>query len=90
MFFFCSHAERGSPAVGASERSTESEADTAVLLEAEVDEAIATCGGDVRAALRATLVANAYLEAEVERLTDAISTGFARGRMRRPPQRVKI
>jgi hypothetical protein len=54
------------------------------------DEAIATCGGDVRAALRATLVANAYLESEVERLTDAISTGFARGRMRRPPQRVKI
>jgi DNA polymerase-4 len=29
---------------------------------AEVDEAIATCGGDVRAALRATLIANAYLE----------------------------
>ena len=59
-------------------------------LEAEVDEAIRICGGDVRAALRATLVANAYLETEVERLTEAISTGFARGRMRRPPQRVKI
>jgi hypothetical protein len=59
-------------------------------LEAEVNEAIALCGGDVRAALRATLVANAYLEGEVERLTEAISTGFARGRMRRPPQRMKI
>ena len=59
-------------------------------LEAEVDEAIRMCGGDVRAALRATLVANAYLDAEVERLTEAISTGFARGRMRKPPQRVKI
>ena len=58
--------------------------------EAEVDEAIRMCGGDVRAALRATLVANAYLDAEVERLTEAISTGFARGRMRKPPQRVKI
>ena len=34
------------------------------LPEAEVEEAIATCGGDVRAALRATLIANAYLEAE--------------------------
>jgi hypothetical protein len=55
-----------------------------------VDEAVATCGGDARAALRATLVANAYLEAEVERLTVAMSTGFARGRMRKPPQRVKI
>jgi hypothetical protein len=65
--------------------STEPEADTADLLEAEVDEAIATCGGDVRAALRATLIANAYLEAEVERLTEAISTGFARGRIRKSP-----
>jgi hypothetical protein len=80
----------GSSDVPVSERSTQHEADTAALLEAEVDEAIATCGGDVRAALRATLVANAYLESEVERLTDAISTGFARGRMRRSPQRVKI
>ena len=82
--------ERASPDVNASGRSTRPEADTAALLEAEVEEAIATCGGDVRAALRATLVANAYLEAEVERLTEAISTGFGRGQMRRPPQRVKI
>jgi hypothetical protein len=28
----------------------------------------------VRAALRATLIANTYLEAEIERLTEAIST----------------
>ena len=35
------------------------------------------------AALRAMLVANAYLEAEVKRLTEAISTGFARGRIRK-------
>jgi hypothetical protein len=71
-------------------RSNESEAEIAVALEAEVDEAIAICGGDMRAALRATLIANAYLEAELERLTEAISTGFARGRMRKPPQRMKI
>ena len=71
-------------------RSNESETEIAVLLEAEVDEAIAICGGDVRAALRATLIANAYLESELERLTEAISTGFARGQMRKPPQRVKI
>jgi hypothetical protein len=49
----------------------------------EVDAAIALCGGDVRAALRATLLANAYLEAEVERLSEAVSAGFARGRIRR-------
>jgi hypothetical protein len=70
--------------------STEAGADAAGLLEAEVNEAIALCGGDVCAALRATLIANAYLDAEIGRLTDAISAGFARGRMRRPPQRMKI
>ena len=67
--------------MNASECSSESEAETA---EAEVDEAIAVCGGDARAALRATLIANAYLEAEIERLAEAISTGFARGRIRKP------
>ena len=75
--------------MNASERSQEPDADAAALLEAEVDEAIAICGGDIRAALRATLVANAYLEAEVERLTEAISTGFARGRIRRPPTKFR-
>jgi hypothetical protein len=74
--------------VNASQRSKKSEAETVAVVEAEVDEAIATFGGDVRAALRAALIANAYLEAEIERLTQAISTGFARGRMRKAPQRV--
>jgi hypothetical protein len=69
--------------VNASEPSQEP--DAAALLEAQVDEAIAACGGDARAALRATLVANVYLEAEVERLTAATSPGFARGRLRKPP-----
>jgi hypothetical protein len=60
------------------------EPDPAEALEAEIDQAISLCGGDVRAALRATLIANAYLEAEIERLTEAVSSGFARGRIRRP------
>jgi hypothetical protein len=76
------------PGVIASQHSKKSDAETTALVEAEIDEAIATCGGDVRAALRATLIANAYLEAEIERLTEAISTGFARGRMRKAPQRI--
>ena len=80
----------GSLDVNAAARCSESEPEIAASLEAEIDEAIATCGGDVRAALRATLVANAYLETELERLTEAISSGFARGRMRKPAQRVKI
>ena len=70
--------------MNASEGGSDSKADAAASIEAEVDEAIAVCGGDARAALRAALVANAYLEAEVERLTKAISTGFARGQLRKP------
>jgi hypothetical protein len=61
--------------------------DRAEGLEAEINEAIALCGGKVRAALRATLIANAFLQAEVERLCEAVSSGFARGRIRRPAKR---
>ena len=75
--------------MNALERSEKSDTATAALLDAEVDEAIASCGGDVRAALRTTMIAKAYLEAEIERLTEAISTGFARGQMRKAPQQRK-
>jgi hypothetical protein len=88
MFSFCSHGAPEYPDVNASQRSKKSEAETTALVEAQIAEAIASCGGDVHAALRATLVANACLEAEIERLTEAISTGFARGRMRKAPQRI--
>jgi hypothetical protein len=88
VFSFCSYRGIGSPDVNPPEYSKKSEAEPAALLEAEVDDAIATCGGDVRAALRATLIANAYLEAKTERLTEAVSSGFARGRMRKATQRV--
>jgi hypothetical protein len=53
----------------------------AEALEAEVEEAIAVCGGDVRAALRTTLIANTFLESEIDRLKAQVSTGFARGRV---------
>jgi hypothetical protein len=59
------------------------EFDATANFEAEVEEAIALCGGDVRAALRATLIANAYLQAEADSLAGAVSPGFARGRIRR-------
>ncbi|WP_213775069.1 hypothetical protein [Bradyrhizobium sp. dw_78] len=45
-------------------------------LEAAVDQTIAACGGDVRAALKAVLVANEYLEAELE---SSVSAGYLRG-----------
>ena len=47
----------------------------------EVQEALAICGGDAMKALRITLIANAFLEAEIDRLSAAVSSGFARGKV---------
>jgi predicted Na+-dependent transporter len=41
-------------------------------LEAAADEAIALCGGDARAAVKALLIANAYLEDELAMAVPAI------------------
>lgn len=49
-------------------------------LEAAVDQAIAACGGDLRATIRALIVANEYLETEVSELMKAVSHAYARGR----------
>lgn len=49
-------------------------------LDAAIDQAIATCDGDLRAAIGALIVANNYLESEVEELMKAVSHAFVRGR----------
>lgn len=49
-------------------------------LEAAVEQAIAACGGDRRATIRALIVANDYLENEVAELMKAVSHAYARGR----------
>ena len=49
-------------------------------LEAAVEQAIATCGGDMRATIRALIVANNYLEDEVTELMKAVSHAYTRGR----------
>jgi hypothetical protein len=51
-------------------------------LEVATDEAIAVCGGDVRAALTAMIVANEFLESEVCELMQAVSHAYARGRFK--------
>jgi hypothetical protein len=51
-------------------------------LEAAVDEAIAACGGDMRDALKALILANEYLESEVCELMQAVSHAYARGRFK--------
>jgi hypothetical protein len=45
-------------------------------LEAATDQAIAACGGDVRAALKAMIVANEFLEAD---LAMQVTHGYMRG-----------
>lgn len=49
-------------------------------LDQDADAAIALCDGDMRAALKASLAANSFLMAEVERLRRAVSFGYTRGR----------
>jgi hypothetical protein len=51
-------------------------------LEAAADQAIEACGGDVRSALKALIVANEYLESEVCELMRAVSHAYARGRFK--------
>ncbi|GLS21607.1 hypothetical protein GCM10007874_46240 [Labrys miyagiensis] len=63
-----------------------SEFKTTAELEESVDEAIAECGGDPRAAVRTLLVANthamaeiAVIEAEMAKLLADVSRGYSRG-----------
>jgi hypothetical protein len=49
-------------------------------LEATVNEAIAACDGDLRATIRALIVANNFLECEVSELMKAVSHAYTRGR----------
>ena len=50
-------------------------------LEAAADHVISTCGGDAREAIKALIVANQFLETELEKLRAAASTGYARGKL---------
>jgi hypothetical protein len=48
-------------------------------LDAAAEVALAACGGDARAAVRALLVITAHQEREIARLASLISRGYARG-----------
>ena len=45
-------------------------------LEADVDAAIALCDGDIRAALRAALVYNDFLERKLDTMRGMVSSGY--------------
>jgi hypothetical protein len=53
----------------------------AATLDESVDEAIGICDGDAPAVVQALLVANAYLESEVERMRELGSRFYALGRV---------
>ena len=72
-------AQHGIFAMSSSSQPSSEEGDE---LEAAVDQAISACGGDVRATIRALIVANDYLETEVGELMKAVSRAYARGRFK--------
>jgi hypothetical protein len=49
-------------------------------LETPADQAIAACGGDAREAVKALIVANDFLETQLDDRRK-VSTGYARGRL---------
>ena len=61
--------------------SSSNPASDADQLEAAADQAIAACGGDAREAVKALIVANAFLETDLEKLKPVASTGYARGKL---------
>ncbi|GAB9109823.1 hypothetical protein [Bradyrhizobium diazoefficiens] len=54
---------------------------TVTDLETAADQAIAACGGDAREAVKALIVANDFLETQLDGLRTKVSTGYARGRL---------
>jgi hypothetical protein len=50
-------------------------------LEAAADQAITACGGDAREAVKTLIVANHFLETDLDKLQAAVSMGYARGKL---------
>lgn len=56
-------------------------------VEAAADQAIAARGGDAREAVKALLVANGFLEAQLVELRASVSAGYSRRRLDVPRDR---
>ncbi|MBP0113845.1 MULTISPECIES: hypothetical protein [Bradyrhizobium] len=50
-------------------------------VELAADQAITACGGDAHKAVKALIVANDFLEAQLDELRTKVSTGYSRGRL---------
>jgi hypothetical protein len=79
MRTFNSFSQLGTAHVASAAPNSQADADR---LEITADQAIEACGGDTRAALKALIVANEYLESEVRELMQAVSHAYARGRFK--------
>jgi hypothetical protein len=55
-------------------------------LEVATDQAIAACGGEARNAVKALLVTNEFLEAQIAELQATVSNGYARGKFEPVPR----
>jgi hypothetical protein len=60
-----------------------------VSIDDDIRQVLEICKGDLNAALRMVLVANAYYEEEIRRLKEEASSGYARGRVRKPAKKPK-
>ena len=56
-------------------------------IENDVRQALELCHGDPMAALRMVLVANAFYEEEIRRLKHEASSGYGRGKVRKPAEK---
>jgi DNA-binding GntR family transcriptional regulator len=59
---------------------------SAVSIDNDFRQALEICNGDAMAALRMVLIANAFYEEEIRRLKQEASTGYGRGKIRKPAQ----
>ena len=84
LFLFCSYSKSPPGAVRKMSSSANPQQSDADKLEAAADQAIAACGGHAREAVKALIVANHFLETELEKLRASVSTGYARGKL--PPR----
>ncbi len=50
----------------------------------DIRQVLDICKGDYKAALRMVLVANAFYEEEIARLKNEASSGYGRGKVRKP------
>lgn len=63
-------------------RPQEADGTAADEIDAGVEAAIRACDGDARAAVKALVIANHFLEAELESAVKRLSAGYVHGKLR--------